>query len=53
MSAWWLAPILAGIAALAIYAFGRALYPAPIDWEQDASDEALRPIEEIARNSGL
>jgi hypothetical protein len=53
MTAWWFLPVLATIAALAIYAFGRAIYRAPIDWEQDAANEPLRPIEEIARNSGL
>lgn len=53
MSAWWIAPIFAAIAGLAIYAFARAIYPAPIDWEQERPPDYRRPIEDIARDSGL
>ena len=33
MSAWWLVPLFVAIAGLAIYALGRAMYPAPITWD--------------------
>lgn len=33
MSAWWLVPIFAIAAGLALLALGRALYPHPINWD--------------------
>lgn len=51
MSAWSLAPLFVGIAGLAIYALGRAMYPAPITWDVEPTP---RPDPEtIARDAGL
>ncbi|MGO4738609.1 hypothetical protein AB4099_18825 [Bosea sp. 2KB_26] len=50
---WLLAVLFAAIVGLTAYAFLRAIYDAPIDWEQDASNDQRRPIEDIARDAGL
>jgi len=48
MSAWWLAPFFGGIAALAVYALGRAMYPAPIQWDVEPDRES--PEDRARRN---